>query len=320
LTDVTVSVCIRGSRSATLPDALTSVLAQGRTDIEVIVGDEHGTLADVVARFGDPRVRYRPFERPPGPSAQARTLFGEARGRYLVLMDDDDWWLPGFLDSTIAQLEADPSIGVVFTNYLYGAGGRLCARRWPLADGRHDAFLRTILRGTLIAVSFSLIRREIWEKGEERHPLRDEATVDYTLWLRTAAAGWPFYFLGEPLGVYRMHPGQMTQDAAVVGERMIGMWESFDFEDPEAERLRRLRLAEALLERAHRRLRRGQVRAALGDIKVARENMPNWLGERGLVALFGLRRVAARFLVRHPRVVQPAFTAWGVLGRFDRFG
>jgi glycosyltransferase involved in cell wall biosynthesis len=315
----TVSVCIRGSRSATLPQALESVLAQGRDDIDVIVGDEHGTLAGVVERFADPRVRYRSFDASPGPSAHARTLMNEARGRYLVLMDDDDWWLPGFLDATVSRLEADPSLGVAFTGFFHSAGGALCTRETSLAAGRHDDFLTTFLRGDApIGVSFAVLRHEVWEEGERAQPLPDDAAVDAMLWIRAAQAGWPFYFVPDRLGVYRMHAGQMSHRAEFVRDRSVRVWEAFRFEDPEAEMLRRRRLREAFLERANLRIRRGRVGAALADVRAARSTFHKRFGARDALALLGVRRGPMRLMARHAWVARTAFALWPVLTHFER--
>ena len=320
MTGVTASVCIRGSRPATVPQALESILRQGRSDIEVIVGDEHGTLAGVVARLRDRRVRYRAFETSPGPSAHARALMGEARGRYVALMDDDDWWLPGFLDKATARLDADPELGVVFANHFHSVRGTLCAREYALAEGRHDDFLMTILRGGApLGLSFALMRREAWQEGERVQPLRDDAAVDAMVWLRTAHAGWPFYFLRERLGVYRMHAGQMSHRAEFVRERAVRVWQAFQFDDPEAELLRRRRLREAFLERANLRMRQGRIRAGIDDIQRARSVYPKRFRERDALALLGVRRGPTRLMARDVRLTRLAFAAWPVLTYFDRW-
>jgi len=319
LTDVTVSICIRGTRSAMLPDALRSVLAQERSDIEVIVGDEHGTLGRAVEQFGDARVRRRPFDASPGPSAHARALMCEATGRYLVLMDDDDWWLPGFLDATTAALDADPALGVVFTNVFHSVGGALCARDAAFPPGRHDRFLPLFLRGAPIGLSFAVMRREVWEQSEQVRPLPDDASVDATVWIRAAEAGWPFYFLPERLGVYRMHAGQMSHRSEFVRERAVRVWEGSRFDDPEAEFFRRRRLREALLERANLRLRQGRVRAAFDDVREARRVFAKRFGERDVLALVGLRRGPTRLMARHPWLTRTAFKVWPVITHFDRW-
>jgi hypothetical protein len=68
-------------------------------------------------------------------------------------------------------------------------------------------------------------------------------------------------------------------------------------------------------------LRRRALAAAIRDIRAARRAAPGeWLGERGVVALLGVRHGAARLVARHPRLVRPAVAAWRVLRRVDRFG
>jgi hypothetical protein len=119
--------------------------------------------------------------------------------------------------------------------------------------------------------------------------------------------------------VYRVHPAQTTHQEDLIRERAIRVWSRFRFEDPECERLRRRRVAEALLDRANLRLRQGRLREAGRDVRSARRLEPRGLGERGVVALLGARHGAAKLLARHPRLVAPAFAAWRVLQRVDRF-
>jgi glycosyltransferase involved in cell wall biosynthesis len=319
MSEPTVSVGIRGWRRDTLPDAIESVLTQGRDDLEVIVGDDAGDLEEIVARYDDPRVRYVRNPTRLGLTANARALFNAASGRYLKLLDDDDRLLPGYLDAVIACLDEDPSLGIAFTNWFHEAGGQLHSRQWPLAGGRHDDFLRTILGGCPVTSSTALMRREAWEDGERRHPLRDDASVDMAVWMRAADAGWPFYFVDSRLVVHGIHPDQISHDEDLIRERAVQVWAGFRFDDPECERLRLQRVAEALLDRGNLRLRRRRLRGAFRDLRAARRIAPGRMGERGLVALLGARHGAARILARHPQLMRPAFAAWRLLRRVDRF-
>lgn len=319
MTEPKVSIGVRAWRRETLPAAIESVLAQGREDLELIVGDDAGDLGDVVARFDDPRVRYVRNPERLGLSGNARALVAAARGHYIGLLDDDDVMLPGYLDATVARLDEDPRVGIAFTNWFHQADGQLLERDWPVQGGRHDDFLVTILRGCPALMSSALIRREAWEEGERRHPIRDDASVDMTVWMRTAEAGWSFHFIDERLMIYRVHPGQVSHDEGLIRERAVRVWSRFRFDDPLAEGLRRRRVAEALLDRANLRLRQGRLRAAGRDVRAARRVAPEGLGERGVVALLGLRHGAARLLARHPRLLRPALYAWKRLQRVDRF-
>ena len=318
MSEITVSVCIRGWRRATLPHAIASVLEQGREDIEVIVGDDAGDLEDVVAAFDDPRLRYRRNNRTLGLSAHSRALLAEARGKYLCLLDDDDRWLPGFLDQTISRLDADPSVGIVFTNYFYAYPGEegLRACRPSLTNGRHERFLPVLLRGGCTSLpSATLMRRETWPEGERRRPILDGASADQTMLVRTAEAGWAFYFLDTPLAVYTIHPAQASRDVEQMLDRGVRLWERFSFEDPVCERLRRRNLSAAFLARANLKLTSGRVREALIDVRAARAASRQALGLHGAMALLGVSNFARRFFRRHPRYSGPLETVWDFLKR-----
>jgi glycosyltransferase involved in cell wall biosynthesis len=85
-------------RATILPRAVSSVLAQTFPDWELIVVDDASSdgTADVVASFGDRRIRYRRNERPLGPSdaRNAGILAASPGSRFLAFLDDDDEWYP----------------------------------------------------------------------------------------------------------------------------------------------------------------------------------------------------------------------------------
>jgi hypothetical protein len=120
--------------------------------------------------------------------------------------------------------------------------------------------------------------------------------------------------------VYALHAGQSLHRESDIRDRYVRLWNSFRFDDPECERLRRRKQAEALLARANFRLRHGDLREAGRDVRAGLRVAPGRLGERELVALLGARQAAARLLATHPRLVQPAFSAWRLLRRVDRVG
>jgi hypothetical protein len=209
---------------------------------------------------------------------------------------------------------------VVFTNFFYSAGGALCTRESTFAEGRHDRFLTTFLRGDApIGLSFAVMRREVWEGSEQAEPLPDDAAVDAMVWMRAAESGWPFYFVREQLGVYRLHAAQMSHRAEFVRDRAVRVWQRFRFDDPEAEMLRRRRLREAYLERANLRIRRGRARAALADVSAARSTFRKSFGARDALALLGVRRGPGRLMARNVWVARAAFAAWPLLTHFERW-
>ena len=100
-------------RAQVLERAIASVLAQSYGDFELVVVDDASpdTTREVVMRIEDPRVRYVRQETNRGVSAARNRGVAEARARIVALLDDDDEYLPTFLEKTDRVFLEDPSIG-----------------------------------------------------------------------------------------------------------------------------------------------------------------------------------------------------------------
>jgi hypothetical protein len=305
-----VSVCIRAyNRPDELRAAIASALAQTYDDLEVVVSDDSGRWRHVAEGFGDPRVRYHPNPAPSGPAGNLSRAASLARGRFIAILNDDDRWLPGFLEATVGVLERDPDVGVAFTDDYFEIGGRRARRALPFTPGRHDNFLPELLAHSMPA-SASVVRRSAWDDGERRVPVSSEVVGDALVWLRTASAGWPFHYIDEPLGISGLSASQVTWSEAGLPSRMIATHEAFRFDDPACEALRRARVAEFLLSRAHRHLASGRLRDAWQDVGRAHSTSPRTLGIRALLALTGARARAVRWAIDCPHALVPMLGLW----------
>ncbi len=127
----TVSICLPASREPGVTEnALRSVLAQTFTDFEVLIGDETGAFAQTVAAIGDERVDYRHNPHRLGFSENHVALLDRARGTYLAVLHDDDWWEPAYLASMVGAIESSPEVGVATCDIrrdVAGSGAR-CRR------------------------------------------------------------------------------------------------------------------------------------------------------------------------------------------------
>jgi hypothetical protein len=99
--------------------AVESALAQTLGDLEVIVVDDGGSDGSnelLAQRFGsEPRVRLlRQANR--GLAGARNTALAAARGRYVGFLDDDDRWLPTFVERQVALLESRPEAWVACAN------------------------------------------------------------------------------------------------------------------------------------------------------------------------------------------------------------
>src|SRR4029450_5285270 len=112
------------NRSNILGYVISTVLAQTRSDWELLVIGDGCTddTAQVVAAFADPRIRYSNLESRVGDqSGPTNEGIRIARGRYIALLNHDDFWFADHLEHAVAaiekldadlvfshQLEADP--------------------------------------------------------------------------------------------------------------------------------------------------------------------------------------------------------------------
>jgi glycosyltransferase involved in cell wall biosynthesis len=305
-----VSVCVRASQAReSLRAAIQSVLDQTYENFEIVVSDDSGLLEDITARFGDGRIFYHPNSAPAGPAANLKTVMGLARGRLLAVLNDDDVWLPTFLETVTQRFEADPELGVVFTDVLLAAGERRVALELPLTPGRHDHFVAEVLNYGVPASS-GVISRAAWEQGEARIPLSAQMVGDSLLWLRAAAERRPFHFVGEPLAVIGLHSGQVTWRDQGLPSRMIETLSAFRFQDRREEHLRLARLSEAFLLRAHVHLRHGRFVEGGQDIARAHRIAAHPPTLRALLALSGLPNMLGRGLVLKPEILSRAVRAW----------
>lgn len=98
--------------------ALDSVLAQTRTDFEVILVDDGSTdgSLDSIRAVDDARVR-RIWQPNAGVSAARNTGIRIARAPLVAFLDADDTWDPGFLDAMLSLRDRYPDAGLYASAY-----------------------------------------------------------------------------------------------------------------------------------------------------------------------------------------------------------
>ncbi len=130
--DPSISVIVPVYNAGELLDrCLASIFGQ-ETDrtIEVILVDDGSTdnSVEIIARRPE-QDRIRLFRQAnSGPSKARNKGIEEARGRYLAFLDADDYWLPEFIESTAAFLDAHPDCVAVSV-----------AQRHLTTSGEHEA-------------------------------------------------------------------------------------------------------------------------------------------------------------------------------------
>jgi glycosyltransferase involved in cell wall biosynthesis len=119
------------NRADRLPRALDSLLGQTRGDFEVLISDNASTddteavCAEYLRR--DPRLRYHRQPSNLGPIGNFNWLLGEVRTEFLLMLADDDWLDPEYVERCLEIIGADPSLSIITAATRYYDDGQVDA-------------------------------------------------------------------------------------------------------------------------------------------------------------------------------------------------
>lgn len=102
-----------------LRECLDSVFVQTFRDIEVIVIDDGSTddTPAILESVSEPRLKHFRILNSGSPCARNVGL-RHAHGEFVAFIDADDRWRPRKLETQLALLRAEPSVGVVFSDFV----------------------------------------------------------------------------------------------------------------------------------------------------------------------------------------------------------
>jgi glycosyltransferase involved in cell wall biosynthesis len=177
-------------------------------------------VAEVVARFDDPRLRLiRHTENAGIVGNFNRSLLG-ASTDYVLQLGDDDVAEPTLVEKTVAALDAHPSAGFAHSRFavIDASGSVLMAEEdWlgppspPLEEGA--AFVEKSMQQCRVCSSTAMIRRSAVPEGGFRQ--EDYPPFDFAFWLRMCEH-WDVVWIGEALCRYRIHTQSFSSDRSDV--------------------------------------------------------------------------------------------------------
>ena len=205
-----VSVIIPAYQSvAYITQALNSVFRQTFTDIEVIVVNDGSPETDSLERvlgFYDSRIVYLKQENR-GPSGARNTGILQASGKYVAFLDSDDYWLPHHLESQVALLESDPSLGLAYADCIllkddvpFGTIFNLEPQSWPVTIEALLQLRCTPGTSSVVATRDAVISAGLFDETMRR-------CEDFDLWLRMALLGCRMDYRCAPQVCHRRNNG-----------------------------------------------------------------------------------------------------------------
>ena len=187
-----------------LPEAVASIEAQGRDDVEIVLVDDGSTddTPEVIAGLGARVVAIRQDNA--GPAAARNRGLAAARGELVTFLDADDLWPAGKLELQVGRLDADPALDLVLGRIQFVA----------LEDGLvpevefEDPDAQT---ATHVHLGSGVYRRSAFDRvGGFDESLRFSEDVDW--FMRAREAGLGIAIVPDVTLIYRLHGTNMTRE------------------------------------------------------------------------------------------------------------
>jgi glycosyltransferase involved in cell wall biosynthesis len=203
--DLSVVMATYNENPVFLKACINSILNQTFRNFEFIVVVEPQEknmqfLSGVVS--ADKRVKILRNETKLGVAGSRNRAIMESSGKYIALMDGDDYCSPDRFEKQLSFLGDNPDVSVVGSNmYLIDDSGNITGeRRYP---EMHDEIKKSFLLTMAVANPSVMFRKkDIDEVGLFDDSLHK--SEDFDLWLRFLAHNKKMYNLQENLIYYRM--------------------------------------------------------------------------------------------------------------------
>lgn len=217
-----VSVLVRSMDRASLSEALASVAAQNYPAIEVVLvnakGETHGDVGPLCGRFP---IRFVHSGQNLSRSAAANAGLAQARGDYLIFLDDDDLMDAGHIASLVSTLARAPDCKAAFS------GTRVTDAAGVTVGIYDHAYSKAqLLVGNFLPIHAVLFSRELVEAGCRFDNALD-TYEDWDFWLQIAQRT-AFAPTGGVTAVYRSFLGDSgmsrTEDRPLQRQRRSLVW------------------------------------------------------------------------------------------------
>jgi glycosyltransferase involved in cell wall biosynthesis len=198
-----------------LPEAVASVTAVKRDDVEIIIVDDGST--DELTRKEMDELTARGIhvvrQENKGLAAARNAGIRVSKGEYIIPLDADNHLRSSYIEHGIRILDANPEVGVV-----YGDAEYIGIRTGPWRVGPFER--NRLLQGNYIDAC-AIYRRSVWElnKGYDSG-MPVQGVEDWDFWLGALEHGWQFTYVPEILFDYRVAKESMITRTRGFGKQI----------------------------------------------------------------------------------------------------
>ncbi len=235
-----LSVLVPAFRPHYLDTCIASIVGQGFTDFELLIGDDSDgdDIASVVTKWNDRRIR---FERNPNrqqPGANRDFLISQASGRYLKFVFDDDFLLPHSLELLCAAARDQRAALAFHGRYVVDGDGRVTGGGLVAPPGRVVPFPAKLVFDHVVAEranhigepSNILLDAEALSSIEKPFGLdgmRMRFLTDVALYVNFAHHGFRMAAIGRHGSCFRLHAAQTSATDGPLYSAGLFEWELF---------------------------------------------------------------------------------------------
>jgi glycosyltransferase involved in cell wall biosynthesis len=212
VTDLVTIIIPTYNRENFLPEAVESVLNQTYKNFELIIVDDGSTdnTAKIAGNYlSDPKIQYI-YQENGGISAARNKAIRRAKGKFLMFLDDDDFYLPFAVEKLLTCIQKKPGVKFAYGDIITLQEGRKILYRELTPLPKPQIFIQ-YLTGNNITTPGQVIAetQAIKDIGLFNEEFLNSS--DYELWTRLVF-NYEVAKIDLPVTCYRKHNAQVTSN------------------------------------------------------------------------------------------------------------